>query len=112
MPPVPSTEECRYIALQIEKGGYDGLPPPKEVDLLAAAEFRLLVQQALSSYRPGPSRRWRIGIAGALRSNERHFSGLQGMAVSNMHCGLALCFALLKHGGGKSNNRMRPRLKN
>lgn len=80
MPP-PSTEECRYIALQIEKGGYDGIPPAKEVDLLSAAEFRLLVQQALGSYRPPPARRWRLGIAGQLQSNARHFSGLDGMAV-------------------------------
>lgn len=82
MPPIPSMEECRYIALQLEKGGYESIPPPKELDLLTAAEFRLLVQQALGSYRPAPTRRWRLGIAGALQSNARHFSGLEGMAVS------------------------------
>ncbi|EJT47304.1 hypothetical protein A1Q1_03933 [Trichosporon asahii var. asahii CBS 2479] len=80
MPPIPSMEECRYIALQLEKGGYESIPPPKELDLLTAAEFRLLVQQALGSYRPAPTRRWRLGIAGALQSNARHFSGLEGMA--------------------------------
>lgn len=75
-------EECRYIALQLEKGGYESIPEAKEPGLLEAAEFRLLVQQALSSYRPGPSRRWRLGIAWALQSNARHFPGLEGMAVS------------------------------
>lgn len=84
MLPTPSMEECRYIALQLEKGGYDSIPEAKEPGLLEAAEFRLLVQQALSSYRPGPTRRWRLGIAGALQSNARHFSGLEGMAVSDL----------------------------
>lgn len=81
MPPAPSKEECLYIALQLEKGGYERIPAPKEVDLLAAAEFRLLVQQTLASYRPPPARRWRLGIANALLSNVRHLSGLEGMAV-------------------------------